>query len=112
MGHISTKGGTPMSRQEDRWDVLWEVKQVAESGGFVTLDTETTGVAGQVIQWAVSAPDGSILGQGLVKPTVLISAGARAIHGITDEMVVDAPTFDVVAPTIWSLIEHKTVVIY
>lgn len=101
-----------MSEQEDRWEVLWRAKKVVKESNWVTLDVETTGLLGQVIQWAVCAPDGSLLGQGLIKPTVPVEEEARAIHGITDEMLADAPTFDVVAPQIWRLIENKTVVAY
>jgi DNA polymerase III epsilon subunit-like protein len=101
-----------MSRQERRWNTLWEVKQVADAANWVTFDSETTSLEGEIIQWAICAPNGSVLGEGLVKPTEPITEGARAIHGITDEMLADAPTFDLVAPRIWSLLEGKTVVIY
>jgi DNA polymerase III epsilon subunit-like protein len=101
-----------MSKQERRWNTLWEVKQVADAANWVTFDSETTSLEGEVIQWAICAPNGSVVGEGLVKPTEPITEGARAIHGITDEMLADAPTFDLVAPRIWSLLEGKTVVIY
>jgi len=101
-----------MSREEDRWNTLYEVSQVVSRGNYVTFDTETTSLDGQIIQWAVCDHTGQVLGTGYVKPTEPISEGARAIHGITDEMLLDAPTFDLIAQKIWDLIEGKAVIIY
>jgi DNA polymerase-3 subunit epsilon len=60
----------------------------------------------------VAAPDGTILGQGFVQPTRPITEGARAVHGIADEQVAEAPTFAEVWPAIWMLLAGKTIVAY
>src|SRR6266700_1692516 len=104
--------GVHLTRQEHRWNVLWEVKQVVDAKNWITFDSETTSLDGEIIQWAVCAPDGSVLGEGFVKPTVPITEGAYAIHGISGDTLADAPTFDIVAPQIWALLEGKAVVIY
>lgn len=101
-----------MRDQEDQYEVLYEVRQVVQANTYVVLDTETTSLSGQIIQWAVCDPDGAILGQGYVKPTEPITEGARAIHHISDEMLADKPTFDVIAEQIWQLLEGKTVIAY
>ncbi len=60
-----------------RQRVLYEAREIWRNG-FVTFDTETTGLEweDQIIQWAVCSPEGEVLGSGFVKPTVPISEGA------------------------------------
>lgn len=103
-----------MSLVTDRQRVLYWARELAQKGNWVTFDTETTGLEDkdEIIQWAVCAPDGTVLGQSYIKPIVPISKEAREIHGIGDELLANAPTFDQVWPTIWRLIEGKLVVIY
>lgn len=48
----------------------------------------------------------------LVKPTIPIPEDAIAIHGITDEMVKDAPNFCEVYPQIVAALAGKEVLIY
>jgi DNA polymerase-3 subunit epsilon len=103
-----------MSLVTDRQRVLHWARKLVQEGHWVTFDTETTGLGeeDEIIQWAVCDSDGTVLGQSYIKPTVPVSDGARDIHGIGDELLADAPTFDQVWPTLWSLIEGKLVVIY
>jgi DNA polymerase-3 subunit epsilon len=93
--------------------VLYAAREIWKNG-FVTFDTETTGLDGkdEIIQWAVCSQDGEILGSGYVKPTVPVSAGAFAIHGITEEQLANAPSFAEIWPTLQDLLKEKTVVIY
>ncbi len=62
---------------------------------FVILDTETTGLTlrDQIIEINVIDLTGKILLNSLVKPTINIPAEAASIHGITNEMVHDAPSY-------------------
>lgn len=62
---------------------------------FVILDTETTGLTlrNQIIEINVIDLTGKILLNSLVKPTINIPAEAASIHGITNEMVHDAPSY-------------------
>ncbi len=68
------------------------------ANNFVFLDTETTGIEehDQVIQLAyVVVKDGKKTPMNKIyKPSVPISYKAMAVHGITKEMVADAPALD------------------
>ncbi len=98
-----------------RQRVLYEARELWGKG-FVTFDTETTGLGleseDEIIQWAVCSQEGEVLGSGFVKPTIPISEGAFEKHGISDEQLIDAPTFAEVWPTIRALLADKMVVIY
>lgn len=60
------------------------------------LDTETTGLGedAEMVEISVIDAQGNTLLNSLVKPSKRIPAAATAIHGITDEMVAGAPTWD------------------
>ena len=103
--------GTMLATTRQR--VLYEAREIWRNG-FVTYDAETPGLEweDQVIQWAVCSQEGEILGSGYIKPTVLISDSAFAIHGIREEQLADAPSFAEAWPIISGLLIGKTVVIY
>lgn len=71
---------------------------------LTVFDVESTGVnpaTDRIVQIAILRlhPDGRTdKYQSLVNPTVPIPADATAVHGITDDMVKDAPTFRQIAP--------------
>jgi DNA polymerase-3 subunit epsilon len=81
---------------------------------FVILDTETTGLYSdaEIVQIAVIDKTGAVLLDSLVKPTQPIPQIATHIHGITDAMVADAPTFDELYNAILMAIGGKRVAIY
>lgn len=78
---------------------------------LVLIDLETTGTNAQldrIVQLAVIAlgADGSRRDKvRLINPGVPIPASATAVHGITDEAVMDAPTFKEVARGLAALLE-------
>ncbi|HFF8435627.1 3'-5' exonuclease [Serratia marcescens] len=80
----------------------------------LVLDTETTGLddKAEIIEIAVIDAHGKVLLNTLVRPSKPIPTEATAIHGITDEMVKDAPTWPEVNPQLCSLISGKTIAIY
>ncbi|ENL4046415.1 3'-5' exonuclease [Serratia marcescens] len=80
----------------------------------LVLDTETTGLddKAEIIEIAVIDATGKTLLNTLVRPSKPIPAEATAIHGITDEMVKDAPAWPEVSPQLCSLISGKTIAIY
>lgn len=76
------------------------------------LDLETTGVnlaSDRIVELAIVKimPDGSeVRMRRLVNPQMKIPAEVSAIHGITDEMVKDAPTFRDIAADVLLIIEN------
>jgi DNA polymerase III subunit epsilon len=79
---------------------------------LAVIDLETTGVSlgsDRIVEIAIVKimPDGSkIVKRKLLHPEMPIPAGSSAIHGITDEMVKDAPTFKQVANELKQFIEN------
>ena len=79
---------------------------------FAVLDLETTGTnlaSDRIVEIAIVKiqPDGSrTVKRKLINPDMKIPAGAAAIHGITDEMVKDAPFFKNVANEFKQFIEN------
>jgi DNA polymerase-3 subunit epsilon len=75
------------------------------------IDLETTGInitLDRIVELAIVkiSPDGTkLVKRKLINPLMPIPASSSAIHGITDEMVKDAPSFKQVANEIKQLIE-------
>lgn len=85
---------------------------------FVVIDTETTGfepyggdelVQVAFIEYAGLEPTGREFCS-LVRPRVPIPATSRAIHGISDDMVAEAPTADDLIDTIAEFIDGRVLV--
>lgn len=76
------------------------------------IDLETTGIHitnDRIVEIAIVkiTPDGNKqVKRKLINPLMPIPAGASNVHGITDDMVKDAPTFKQVANEIKQFIEH------
>jgi len=80
----------------------------------VFIDTETTGLdeKAEICDIAVVDCDGSTILSTLVRPRYPIPEKVTAIHGITNEMVKDAPTFGEVWPLLRALFWNRPVVTY
>lgn len=78
------------------------------------LDTEITGLddLAQIVEIAIVDMTGQPVLNTLVKPTCLIPGEASAIHGISNDDVVDAPTWSQVFDQFKSLVSGRRVVIY
>ncbi|MFP7610174.1 3'-5' exonuclease family protein [Serratia quinivorans] len=78
------------------------------------LDTETTGLGddAEIVEITLIDTTGNILLNTLVKPRRVIPSSAIAIHGITNEMVADAPSWIKVCSKFYHLISGRKVVIY
>ena len=70
----------------------------------IFLDTETTGFGRNdvVIEIGIVNFGGKVLFESLIKPAIPIPPASSLIHGITDEMVIDAPGWK----DAWSEIEN------
>lgn len=91
--------------------ILW-ARQLLGRADWLILDTETTDLHGALVEIGVTYPDGTVAFQSLVNPETPIVAEAQQIHGITPDMVWNAPTFAALEPTLRQLLHGKTVVVY
>jgi DNA polymerase III subunit epsilon len=90
--------------------VLWAREQLSQKD-WVILDTETTGLYdAQIVEIAIIDCTGQTLLDTLIKPTIPIPPETTAIHGITDAMVVTAPTFPEVYPTDAALKDQRVLI--
>jgi len=78
------------------------------------LDTETTGLDAdaEVVELAVIDCAGTVLLDTLVRPSGPVPAEAAAIHGITDAMLADAPTWPEIHDRFCLLIAARQVIAY
>jgi DNA polymerase-3 subunit epsilon len=85
----------------------------SDPAGWCILDTETTGLGddAQTVQIGVLAPDGTALLDTLVRPTCEVTEGARAVHGITDEALQEAPSFYAIYPDLVRVVRGKKVIV-
>lgn len=81
---------------------------------YAILDTETTGprYGGEVCDLAIVDPAGKVLFNSLLKPICKIDPETSAFHGITNEMVADAPTFAESWPAIHAAIGTRVLLVY
>lgn len=110
-----------MLKQYEQEASEW-ARAVSADPAAVILDTETTGLEGQIIEVSIIKVDGTVLLDTLIRPlpswlaregSPLIPASETAIHGIDDEAVKDAPGFAEVYPEIKRILEAASrVVIY
>lgn len=91
--------------------VEWCVS-VVNSSDYVIIDTETTGLQGQVIELAIVDAQGNIVYDGLFKPTCEIEPGAEAVHNIKELMVSGAPSFAEEWPEIYRRIGGRNIITY
>jgi DNA polymerase-3 subunit epsilon len=78
------------------------------------LDTETTGLddAAEIVDIAIIDSAGQPLINTLVRPRLPIPPGAQAVHGISNEMVRQAPAFGELWPEVRRLLSGRLVIIY
>lgn len=78
------------------------------------LDTETTGLGenDEIVEITIIDTAGKPLLNTLVKPSKPIPAAATAIHGITNAMVKNAPTWPEVSILMCGVIRGETVAVY
>ena len=99
-----------------KWDQQQASKwahELLQKDDWLILDTETTGLGNaEACEIALVNHKGRVILSTLVKPLHPIPVQAIAIHGITNEMVTNAPTFPEVYPLLVRAIAGKKVVIY
>ncbi|MGL5926716.1 3'-5' exonuclease [Chroococcidiopsis sp.] len=97
----------------DKWEAFEWAKKIYDSADIVYLDTETTGLHNAYpVEIAVLSRHGSPLLNTLVKPPVPSETGAERVHGITAQMLEDAPTFPEIYPLLSKVLSDRTCIIY
>ncbi|MFC1865011.1 3'-5' exonuclease [Chloroflexota bacterium] len=78
------------------------------------LDTETTGLglADEIVEIAIVDSDGIPLLDTLIRPTIPVPSSATSIHGISQNHVSNAPSFDIIFSELLTIVENKILVIY
>lgn len=80
------------------------------------LDTETTGLSkdegAELVEIALLDDTGKVWCDTLVKPRNPIPPASTAVHGITDEMVQNAPWTEAILGAIYNIVEGHDLVIY
>ena len=79
------------------------------------LDTETTGLnlSDEICEIAIIDLAGEVLINSLVRPaSMVIPPGATAVHGITNDMVKEAPVFGDLLPNLNRILKGRTVLVY
>lgn len=86
---------------------IWETRPVF-------LDTETTGIqkTSEIVEVGLVDTDGSPLFQSLVRPRRPVPLDALRIHGISNQMLLNAPTWLQVWPQLEGLLRDRLVGAY
>lgn len=90
-------------------------KQLLDVQNAVILDTETTGVhkGAEIVQLGVINMKGEVLFDSLIKPVNdPLTPESTEIHGITQEMLADAPSFADIWPELEVILQDKPIVAY
>ncbi len=98
----------------NRFSTFESFSEMVQEGNWLVLDTETTGLGdvAQCIDIAIVAPDGTVILDTLVKPSIAIENAAAQAHGITDEMVTDARSWVEIQPIVFEIIRGHNVITY
>lgn len=104
-------------QQQGREALEQQMKDLLESDKPIAiLDTETTGLPihshFQVVEISIIDKFGKVLFDSLIKPDCPIPAMATGVHGITDEMVLNAPTFSEIWPKLEEIFKQYTIYCY
>lgn len=80
-------------RCRDKNEARKWAQQLLNNNDFVVMDTETTGLQGEIIELAIIDSNGNTLMNTRLNPRLTIEPGAIAVHGITNADLVSEPNF-------------------
>jgi DNA polymerase-3 subunit epsilon len=109
----------PRNHAADKAAASAWARELLADPNWVLFDTETTALFdAEIVQIGLLRPDGTAAMDTLVKPCwegtglTSIPANVTDIHGITDAMVVDAPTLDHLLPQMAEVMHGRRVIVY
>lgn len=90
-----------------------DARELLESD-FVVMDTETTGLGtdAEIVEISIIDSDGTDLFTSFVRPNMPILPELVAIHGITNGMVLNAPTWEDIHDCVMHLLSNRKIAIY
>lgn len=105
-----TEHPNPRDREQAQ---LWAYR-LFQQPDFYVFDTETTGIdkKAEIVQIAVIDKEGRTVIESLVRPTRPCPPEVTRIHGISNEMLRDAPTLDDIYISLSSKLAASTLIAY
>lgn len=96
-----------------RRNAIQEARSLLEANPLY-LDTETTGMhfSAEVIEIGIIDDHGAVLFDQLIRPRGKIDPAAGRVHGITNEMLASAPTWEQVWPQAEAVLLGKKIGVY
>ena len=96
-----------------RQNPILQARRILQSNP-IFFDTETTGFRSnaEIVEIGVVDAEGQTVLESLIRPTRRIPRDATGVHGITDDMVVDAPTWPEIWPQVEKLFADRSVGIF
>jgi DNA polymerase III subunit epsilon len=97
--------------EKDRVGAVTWARSILSDPDAVVIDTETTGLDSddEIVEIAICNLQRQPLFQSLVKPTKEVSIGAFNCHGISQELLSDAPTFPEVYDRVEITLRNKLI---
>lgn len=93
--------------------IRW-AQNLLEKKKFYILDTETTGISDvdEVIQVGIVDGHGAVVMESLIRPTLAVSPEASAVHGISEDDLVEAQPFQRIYARLSAMLAGQLVVAY
>lgn len=98
-------------RESDRNETIEWARQILQRSDVLILDTETTDLDGEIIELAIINLQGDVLFNRRFNPINSISEGAKAVHGISAEMLADEPRFADCAAELFAVLKSSGLVL-
>ena len=100
--------------REDKEEAVNKFKKWFEDKQLLILDVETTGVDeyDQIVEIGIKDKLGNTLFHSLVKPTCGLMPGAVKAHGITKQMLENAPLAQEISKELSEILKGKTLIIF
>ncbi len=99
------------SRESDHNEAADWSTQILQRSDVLIMDTETTDLYGEIIELAIINLTGETVFNRRFNPLSPVSAGAQAVHGISDDMLASEPRFAEYANEVARILQNASVVL-